>query len=261
MKKYVFFIGILVVTLYSCGQYEKVLKSTDYKLKFKKAFEYYNAGEFVRAATVFEQIVPVYKGTDKSDSVAYFYAMSYYGQKDYILAGPYLKGFYENYPYSPFADEAEYLSAFCFYQTSPKPSLDQENTYTAIDAFQLYIKKHPTSKHVEEAKKYLLDLQDKLVEKSYLSARLYFDLGDFKSSIIALNNSIAEYPNTKYREELQFLVLQSNFFLAKGSVVSKQKERFQVTVDEYYSFIAEFPNSKFSKEVKGIYEDSQKFTK
>jgi len=261
MKKHILLIGILVVTLFSCGKYEKILKSSDYKLKYQKAFEYYNAEEYVRAATIFEQIVPVYKGTDKSDTVSYYHAMSYYGQKDYILAGHYLKNFFENYPYSPFSDEAEYLSAYCFYLISPRPSLDQESTYEAIDAFTLYITKHPGSKHVDDANKYIADLQDKLVDKSYKNAKLYFDLGEFKASIIALNNSISEFPNTKYREELQFLVLQSNFFLAKGSILQKQKERFQSTIDEYYSFIAEFPTSKYSKEAKDIYESSQSFTK
>ncbi|NJK94576.1 MAG: outer membrane protein assembly factor BamD [Bacteroidales bacterium] len=261
MKKHILLIGILVVTLFSCGKYEKILKSSDYKMKYQKAFEYYNAEEYVRAATIFEQIVPVFKGTDKSDTVSYYHAMSYYKQKDYTLAGHYLKNFFQNYPYSPFADEAQFLSAYCFYMDSPRPSLDQENTYTAIDAFTLYIRNHPTSKHIEDAQKYIGDLQDKLVDKSYKNARLYFDLGDYKSSIIALNNSISEYPNTKYREELQFLILQSNYFLAKNSVLSKQKERFQSTIDEYYSFIAEFPNSKYSKDAKDIYEDSQSFIK
>ncbi|NJO68149.1 MAG: outer membrane protein assembly factor BamD [Bacteroidetes bacterium] len=126
MKKHILLIGILVVTLFSCGKYEKILKSSDYKMKYQKAFEYYNAEEYVRAATIFEQIVPVFKGTDKSDTVSYYHAMSYYKQKDYTLAGHYLKNFFQNYPYSPFADEAQFLSAYCFYMDSPRPSLDQE---------------------------------------------------------------------------------------------------------------------------------------
>lgn len=261
MKKYFFIIGILVVTLFSCGKYEKILKSNDYKLKYRKAFEYYNDGEYVRASTIFEQIVSVYKGTDKSDTVSYYHAMSYYKQKDYVLGGHYLKTFADNYPYSPFADEAEFLSAYCYYLESPRPSLDQEDTYTAIDAFNLYITKHPNSKHVTEAQNYISDLQEKLVEKSYKNAKLYFDLGDYKASIVALNNSIAEFPDTKHREELQFLILQSNYYLAKGSIASKQKERFQSTIDEYYSFIAEFPNSKYTRDAKNIYENSESFVK
>jgi outer membrane protein assembly factor BamD len=261
MKKNLLFIGILLVTLVSCGKYEKILKSSDYKLKYSKAFEYYNAEEYVRSATIFEQILSYYKGTDKSDTVSYYHAMSYYGQKDYTQAAYYLKNFFTNYPYSPFSDEAEFLSAYCYYLESPKPELDQENTYTAIDAFTLYIKKHPNSKHVEDANKYIINLQEKLVDKSFINAKLYFDLGDYKASIVALNNSLSDYPNTKYREELEYLVLQSNYLLAKKSISSKQKERFQATIDEYYSFIAEFPSSKFSKDAKNIYEDSQSYVK
>lgn len=261
MNKYIYLIGLLLVALSSCGRYEKILKSTDYKLKYAKAFEYYKLGEFTKSATIFDQIVSVYKGTDKSDSVSYYQALSYYGQKDYYLAGPYLKSFFENYPYSPFAEEAEYLSAFCFYKTSPRPSLDQENTFAALDAFQLFITKHPASHHVADCKALIAELQDKLVEKSFKNAKLYFDLGNYKSSIVAIKNSLNEYPNTKYREDLQYLSLESNYLLAKNSIPQKQKERYQATVDEYYSFIAEFPNSKFSKEAKRIYEESDKASK
>jgi outer membrane protein assembly factor BamD len=187
--------------------------------------------------------------------------MSYYKQEDYILAGHYLKTFFENYPYSPFADEAQFLSAYCYYLTSPRPTLDQENTYAAIDAFNLYIQKHPGSKRNDEARKYIADLEDKLVDKSYKNARLYYDLEDYKSSIIALNSSLSDYPNTKYREELLYLVLQSNYLMAKKSITSKQKERFQTTIDEYYSFIAEFPKSKYLKDAKNIHDDSQTYVK
>ena len=89
-------------------------------------------------------------------------------------------------------------------------------------------------------------IKEKLVEKSYLNAKLYFDLGDYKSAIIALRNSLGDYPDTEHREELMFLILKSSYLLAEGSVESKKLERYQATVDEYYSFIGEFPEGEFS---------------
>ena len=55
-----------------------------------------------------------------------------------------------------------------------------------------------------------------------------------------------------------FLVLKSSYLLADNSVASKQKERYQATVDEYYSFVGEFPESSFVREAERIYSDSQK---
>lgn len=252
---------ILIVTLASCSRFEKILKSTDYRLKYKKAFEYYNKGDYSKAATLFDDIANVFRATSQADSVYFFQAMSYYKQKDYILAGHYFSTFYQNYLYSPFAEESQFLSAYCFYKNSPKPSLDQANTNAAIEAFKSYINRYPLSNKVKEAEDLISELEDKLVEKSRLNAKLYYDMGNYKSAIIALKVSLDDYPNTKNREELMWLVLDSNFQLAENSIRTKQKERYQSTIDEYYSFISQFPESKYRKEADDIYEIAEKKAK
>jgi len=97
-------------------------------------------------------------------------------------------------------------------------------------------------------------MRNKLVEKSYLNAKLYYNLGDYKASIIALKNSLNEFPDTKYREELLFLILKSTYLLADNSIQSKRKQRFQDTIDEYFTFISEFPESNYKKEAQKMYE-------
>jgi outer membrane protein assembly factor BamD len=250
-----FFIVFTTIVI-SCSGYEKLLKSRDYKLKYEKAMEYYNAEEYVKAATLFDQIAPVYKGTIKADTIFYYQAMSYYMQRDYILSGHHFKQLAINYPRSTYAEESDYMSGYCFYKLSPKPSLDQENTIKAITSFQLFMIKYPRSTRVEEARSLIEEMRNKLVEKSYLNGKLYYDLGDYKASIIALRNSLNEFPDTKYREELMFLILKSSYLLADNSIIQKRKERFQDTIDEYYTFISEFPESKFRKEAEKIYESA-----
>jgi outer membrane protein assembly factor BamD len=244
------------IVLVSCKGYEKLLKSSDYQLKYDKAFEYYNSGDYVRSATLFEQIATVYRGTIKADTIQYYRAQAYYYQKDYTMAGHYFTELTKTFPKSPFAEESEFLSAYCFYKLSPRPELDQASTYSAINAFSLYIINHPRGTKVQEARSLILEMNEKLVNKSYISARLYYDLGDYKASIIALRNSLNEYPDTKYREELMFLILKSSYLLAKNSVDIKMKDRYQATVDEYYSFISEFSKGKYVKDAKGMYEAS-----
>lgn len=248
-------IVILSVTS-ACSGYEKLLKSSDYKLKYEKAFEYYHEEDYSKAMNLFEQLIPVYRGTQQADSVNFYHAMCNYKMGDYLLAGHHFKNFATVYGNSPFAEDAEFLSAYCHYKSSPRPSLDQESTYKAIEAFQLFMIQYPNSERLNEAREIILELQNKLVEKSYMSAKLYYDLGDYKASIIALNNSLIEYPDTKFREEIKYLILKSHYLLAQNSIESKKRERFQETLDEYYSFIAEFPESEYSKEVKSIYEQT-----
>ena len=247
---------ILAAIILSCKGYEQILKSRDYKLKLSTAMDYYNGGEYVRASALFDQIAPVYKGTIKADTVFYYQAMSYYMQEDYILSGHYFKTLATDYPNSIYAEECDFMTGFCYYKLSPKPSLDQESTVNAITSFQLFMLKYPYSTRTKEAQSYINEMRDKLVEKSYLNAKLYYNLGDYKASIIALKNSLNEFPDTKYREELLFLILKSSYLLADNSVISKRKARFQDAVDEYYTFISEFPDSKYKKEAQKMYETS-----
>jgi outer membrane protein assembly factor BamD len=261
MVKKCLYIGILFVILSSCSKFEKLRKSPDNNLKYRKALEYYNRDDYDRASILFDDISTYFRGSTKADTISFYLAMCNYKLEYYEVAGEYFKVLFETYQYSPFAEEAEYMSAYCYYLQSPRPDLDQEYTLKGIEGFQGYLKKYPNNKNVENCKSYITELQDKLVDKSYLSAKLYYDMGYYKSSIVALNNSLQEFPNTKHREKLMWFVLDSNFQLARISVPSKRKSRFLETIDAYYSFVSEFPQSTYKTKADAIYEEAEKLTK
>jgi len=248
-----------IVILSGCGEYEKLLKSRDFQKKYDMGVQYYEEGEYARAGTLFDQVANIFRGTTKADTVKYYQAKSYYGQRDYMMAGYYFGELSSTYVSSVYLEESDFMVGYCYYKQSPRAELDQSTTYQAITSMQMFMVKYPTSERVTEAKTIIIELSDKLVEKSFISAKLYYDLGYYKSAILALRNSIIEYPDTRFREELMFLILKSTYLLADKSILSKQKERFQATVDEYYSFIGEFPDGSHSREAKRMYEASTKY--
>jgi len=252
---------IILVLLSSCGEYEKLLKSTDYDLKKVKAKEYFDNGQFVKSSELLGQILPRYRGSEEAEDLNWINAQSYYGMKDYFSAGTYFKTYMDQYPYGKYAEEATFMAAKCDYNLSPRAELDQDNTKTAIEGFNLFLNRYPLSSRGEECKKLIKELQEKLVEKSYMSARLYYDMKNYKSAITALNNSLKEYADTKYREEMMFLKLNSLYLYAENSMADKQKERYQATLDDYYSFMEEFPQSKFSRDIRRIYQSTGKYLK
>jgi outer membrane protein assembly factor BamD len=252
-------LAAVLMIISGCGEYEKLLKGRDYVKKYETGVAYLEEEEYVKAATLFDQVDNIYRGTTKADTVKFYQAKSYYGQRDYMMAGHYFQELSATYPNSDFLEEADFMVAYCFYKQSPRPELDQDNTFKAITAMQMFMAKYPNSDRLTECQEIIVEMSDKLVEKSYISARLYYDLGYYKSAILALRNSLIQYPETRFREELMFLILKSSYLLADGSVPSKQKERFQAAVDEYYSFIGEFPDGPFSKEARRMYESSNKF--
>ncbi len=249
-------LGLVVMTvlLSSCGSYNKIVKSTDYEFKYKKAIEYYEDGEYVRSGTLFQELVNIYRGTSKADKIYYYYAKSMIGQKDYLMAGHYFKTLVGEFPTSDYVEEAQFMVGYCSYLISPKPRLDQQVTQEAIDALQLYINLYPFNERVDEANRLIDELQDKLVYKSYLSAKLYYDFDNYKAAVVALENSLGKYPDSKYREELMYMLLKSKYLLAIGSVYEKKEERLSSALDEYFTFVDEYPESKYKKEVTKYYE-------
>jgi outer membrane protein assembly factor BamD len=253
---------LLVVSLFlfaSCGEYSKIVKSTDYEYKFKKGIEYFEDGEFARSGTLFQELINVFRGTSRADQVYFYYAKSMMGQKDYLMASQYFRTLIKEYPTSKFVEESQYLVGYCSYLMSPKVRLDQETTLTAIDALQLYINLYPFSQKVTEAQKLIDELQDKLVEKSFINARLYFDFENYKAAVIALENAIKDHPDSKYREDLLYMLLKSKFLLGLNSIQEKKEQRLSDALDEYFSFTDEFPESKYRKEVDRYYETTAKF--
>jgi len=266
MKKFPFFLLIVVLTFVSCGDYQKLLKSNDAELKYTKAVEYFEKGDFMRASTLFDAVASYYKGTDRSETVLNYMAKSYMGQKDYASASEYYKTYVKTYPKGKYVIEAKYMIGYCFYLDSPDARLDQTPTYDAISAFQQFVDMYPESERVPEAVKLLEELNNKLAYKAFLNAKLYYNLGNYlgnnyESAVIAAQNALKKYPSTSYREQLSMLVLQSKYEQAVQSVTEKKVERYRATIDEYYNYTNEFPDGKLRKQADKILSDSKKIVK
>lgn len=261
MRVRLYILIAVAISISSCGEYEKLLKSTDYELKKTKAREFFDTEQYARAAELFSQVIPRFRATDESEELNWLNAQCYYKMKQYDVAGSFFKSLVEQYPFGDYAEEATFLGALCDYNISPRAELDQENARNAIEGFSVFINRFGNSPKVGEALGYLRILQDRLVEKSYLNARLYYNMRQYKAAITALTNSLKEFSESKYREEMMYLKLNSLYLYAEKSVPNKQKERYQETLDDYFSFMEEYPESKYSKEVQKLYESTARFLK
>lgn len=249
-----FYVLIISLILASCSDFNKVVKSTDYEYKYKKALEYYEEGDYTHANTLFQDLVYVFRGTTRGDDLYYNYAKSLFEQRDYVMASHYYKSIIDQYPRSEYAEDVQFMVGYCYYMDSPSAKLDQEMTHNAIDALQLYINVYPYSDRVEEAKILIDELNDKLTYKSYLNAKLYYDMEYYKAAVVSLENSLQDYPESKYREELRYQLFKAKYNLAMKSVEEKKRERLIQARDEFFYFEDEFPNSDNMREVRRNFE-------
>ena len=245
LKQVIYIYIFLTVLIASCGRgYQKVLKSTDKDLKYTKAVEYFDREDYLRAMPLLEELVALYRGTKKGAEVYYYYAYCAYNQGDLITASYHFDKFSETYPTNKHAMECDFMNAYCYYQGSPKSSLDQEQTYSAIDALQLFANEYPNSDSIPHCNRLMMELRAKLLQKDFDNAKTYFHVRNYKSAVISLGNVMKDFPHNKYKEEIKYLILQSYYLLAKNSVEGKKEERINATITSYEEFIDEFPKSE-----------------
>ena len=253
-----FFNIILVVLLFSCNGYQKIVKSNDVDLKYVMAKKYYEEKEYFKALPILDELHTLLKGTNKAEEVDYLLAYTHYGLGSNMLASYKFKLFTLTYPNSKHNEELAYMSAYCYFLESPKYSLDKTNTLKAIQELQAFIDKYPNSKKVSDCNSLIDALSIKIHKKVYSIAKLYYDVEDYKAAITALNNIILDYPTIENQSEIQFLILDSNYKLATNSISSKKLERINNTIASYLFFAKNYPNDKRQKDAKIIYEKSIK---
>ncbi|CCY10771.1 MULTISPECIES: outer membrane protein assembly factor BamD [environmental samples] len=257
-------IGLLfVLLLSSCNELTKVQKSTDLYEKYSYAKKFYNTGKYEWAAQTLEEILPYFRGSSEMEQALYLKAQAYYKAKDYVQAQTAFSQYYTEFPNGEYTELARFYSGYGLAQDIPDPRLDQAKTIAAMQELQLFLDYYPQSEKAEEAKQLLFSLQENLAEKEVLSAKLYYNLGNYifnnyESCIITARNAMKSYPYSIHKEEMHYYVVASLYQIAKNSVVEKQQQRLRDLRDEYYNFINEFPEGKYRKTVDKYFEYAEK---
>ena len=251
--KIFFVLLVALLFLASCSEYQKVLKSPNPELKYTKSLSYYEDGEYLKALPLFEELLPLYKGTEKGQKLFFYYAYTNYHIDDLYQAAYMFRSYASTYSLSKDAQEALFMSAYCNYLDAPGPTLDQTPTRLALEELQIFVNTYPKSELVDSANALVDVLNKKLEVKEFQNAMQYFKIQKYQSAIVALNNMITKYPDTEFLEEVKLTILESYYYLASNSVASKKKDRFTEGIETYYDFIDNFANGKYIEEAKLVY--------
>ena len=269
MKRYFILIPLLAMVLGSCSKWTAIQNTRDYEYKYEVAKAYFMEGKYSQASVYFAEVLSFMKGTINAEESLYLAAMSNFMNGDYDAASQYFRKYYQVYPKGLYVEYARYYCGLALYNMTPDPRLDQQSTYEAIKEFQDFLDYYPYTSIKESTLEMIYKLQDKLVEKEYLSAKLYYDLGsytmncayggsNYEACVVTAQNALRDFPfaSADRREELSIMILRSRFHLAEQSVDSKRLNRYRDCIDEYYAFANDFPESKYIKEAAKIMEKS-----
>ncbi|MEO6917009.1 MAG: outer membrane protein assembly factor BamD [Chitinophagaceae bacterium] len=255
--RFLFSILTLLIFATSCSKFAKVQKSTDFDFKLKKANEYYEKKQFNYAQQLYEELFPIFKGTEKFEDVYYKYAYCAYNQRDFLNAENLFKGFVEVFPTSGKAEEMDYMRAYCFYRQSPKLELDQSNTHKTIGLMQVFINSHPGSARNKDATAIIDKSRIKLEAKEARSAELYYNIGQYRAAAIAFTTLMNDYPESEKSDAYKLRVIRAYYEYAHLSVDEKKNERYQQVITECNDFVDRFSASALLSEVQKILSSTQ----
>ena len=220
MKKIPFLVVLfaLVLLFSGCGEFSRIQKTQDYEYKYEAAKALYIEGKYSRSSQLLGEVLAILKGTAYGEECLYMLAMCAYNSKDYESAASYFKKYYQSYPRGLYVEHARYYSGLSLYNQTPDPRLDQTYTNDAIEELQQFLDLYPTTQLKGQTQDMIYILQDKLVEKEYLAAKMYYDLGTYRGNstyggsnydacIVTAQNALKDFPfaTAARREELSIM--------------------------------------------------------
>jgi outer membrane protein assembly factor BamD len=247
--KYVYII-IISLLLVSCrSSFEQVRQSNDPERYLTAANEYYDSGDYLKAQSLYELAIEFYRGKAEAEDLYYKYAYTYYHMKQHTLAAYYFNNFTKTFYNSTKKEEMAFMAAYSNYEMSPTYKLDQGPSVTAIEQLQTFINTYPSSPRVEEGNQLIDEMRKKLEKKAFEQGSLYQKLGNYQSAMVSYENVLKDYPETSRHEEIRYLIITSNYQLAKKSIYDKMEARLKDTIEKSDKFEKKYPNSKYLEDV------------
>ncbi len=253
IRSLVYILGILLMGLTSCkSAYEQIRTSNDPAKILEAADGFFADEEYYKAQSLYEQIIPFYRGKAEAEQLFYNYTYTYFNQREYLLASYYFQNFTQTFYNSEKKEEMAFMSAYANYLLSPNPKLDQGPSLLAIEGLQSFINEYPNSPRVDECNKLMDELRQKLEQKSFDQGKLYYELKNYQSAMSSLENTLKDFPETERAEELRYLIVKSSEELSMNSIYEKMQLRLEKTVELSNKFLKKHPRSDKKREIKSI---------
>lgn len=184
----------LAVSLASCGEYSKILRSEDPVAHLDYAKKLFEQQKYPKVVKVLEPYYQHFKNTNEAENADWMMAYSWYMDDMYELSAYLMGNFAKTYPLSDKNEQAAFMAAQSSYNISPDSYLDQENTTKAINALQRFIERYPTAPQVAQADSMVRELNEKLDKKAFDIAYNYYRLEEYNSAMIAFTNALDDRP-------------------------------------------------------------------
>jgi outer membrane protein assembly factor BamD len=247
LMKNLFVVLLFSILIFGCsGSKDTTEMSADEHLAY--AMEMYNNEDYQFSIREFQSIILQFPGNTVNDDAQYYLAMSYFNDEQYLLAAYEYSKLIRDIKGSEFVSISQFMLAESYYQLSPPYQLDQSYTVKAITEFQAFLDFFPVDAKGEEAERKISELNIKLAEKLFESARIYEKMEYFNASLDYYTKVYETYHDTKY----------APLALHKKITILIEKDRIDEAVDNMKLFLTKYPDSEFTVEIQNIHDELSK---
>jgi len=245
---------LFVVILASCRSQELIRPGDSLEVAYDKAYSLYEEERWRDAASAFEVVISIGRGTDFGQNAQYYLAESHYNNRQYLIAASEYERYSATYPNSQRRQEADYKAALSYYNLSPRYNIDQQYTERAIEQFRLFLVRYPNSELIGEVGEKIDELRDKLARKKYEAAEFYMRTNQYNAAAVYYDMIIDRFPGSRYSERALVNQMDAYIKYAENSVAARQEERFQKAVDSYEKYLQLFPRGDNRETAENLYD-------
>ncbi len=238
MLKNITLLIVLIGILIGCSNADKIARMP-VEEKMRYGNEYYAEEEWSDAIDYFKSVV-FERNAAFTPEAQLKLANCYFFQEEYTDARFEYEELIRLFPDYNNLETAFFNIGVCYIEESLDPHYTQEETESAIEAFEIYQEKYPFSERREEAQSYIAQCQDKLWTKTYYNGYIYYMMYDYSASLMYLD----EVTNAGRIDKLD---KKAWYYKAKMYIKRKDKLNSKITIDR---LVERYPDSSEARRMK-----------
>lgn len=240
MKKLSLFYFLLLIFFGCSSSIDTTNMGSDSRLDY--AMKLYSEEDYEPAIAEFQAIILQFPGNAVVDNAQFYLAMCRFQRGEYILSAFEFSKLIKNMSVSEFVPQAQLMLAESYYELSPDFSLDQKYTKKAIEEYQAFLDFFPTNEKVSEAEGKIKELNTKLAEKEFNSAKIYEKLEFYTAAMRYYDNVVEVYHDTPFAPQ----ALYNKINILTG------RNKNQDAIEEIGKFLQRYPNDGRASELEGL---------
>lgn len=254
-RTHLILLSLFLILASSCKNKELIAPGDTLEEAYEKAIALFEKEQYAEAARALETVISIGRGSDQARQAQYHLAESYFREESFLLAASEFERYTLLYPDSERKEEVEFKIALCYFEISPRHKLDQAYTAKAIENFRLFLSRYPRSERAEEAAAHIDDLRLKLARKLYDAAVFYKRIKSYEASAIYFGLVIDQYPETPLAELALMERIETYKLYADNSIASKQRERYELALESYQTYLQLFPRGENRSKVETLRDE------